>query len=258
MLNRALLKQELSLRCPAAEEIHLCLYDCIDSTNTEAKRMAADAKAPMTLLAADAQSAGRGRMGRSFYSPSATGVYFSLLYTAQAPMTSAVTVTSAAAVAVMRAVERLCGIRCSIKWVNDLYLENKKIAGILAESVSCGEQHSIVLGIGINLTTESFPEDLSFVAGSLGKELPMTREALIAEIFSQLYPYIQDATDASWLSDYRASSMVLGKRIRWSDPKGGFLEGTAEDIAPSGALIAKDDAGCLYTLSTGEITLRLC
>ena len=172
-------------------------------------------------------------------------------------MEIALSVTSAAAVAVWRAIRALTGICCHIKWVNDLYFDGKKIAGILAESAVCGETQSIVLGIGINLTTESFPEELASIAGSLGDDLRISREALIAEIFAQLYPYIQDPADHSWLEDYRAASMVLGKRIRWSDT-GGSMEGVAEEISPSGALIARDDEGKRYTLSTGEITLRLC
>ena len=111
----------------------------VDSTNLEAKRRILAGSLEASLVVADRQSAGRGRMGRSFYSPRGSGVYCTLALEANMPMERAVSLTGAAAVAVMRAIRRLTGVQTSIKWVNDLYLDEKKVCGILAESLSLPE-----------------------------------------------------------------------------------------------------------------------
>ena len=155
-------------------------------------------------------------MGRSFYSPEKTGVYFSILQTVTKPLQSAVSLTGAAAVAVMRAIRAQTGRQCQIKWVNDLYLDGKKVCGILAEALSGLEEgtQQVILGIGVNLCTEEFPEELIDKAGSLhGRET--TRVDLIASIWRELSPFLQNFEDRSWLPDYRAYSMVIGKEITW-------------------------------------------
>ena len=121
----------------------------IDSTNNEAKRMAFDGVEKPVLIIAEKQSAGRGRMGRSFYSPDGTGLYMSLLLSIDGGHHNTVGITSAAAVASVRAVRRVWGVETEIKWVNDIYLDNKKIAGILAESFFVGEKFFTVIGIGV-------------------------------------------------------------------------------------------------------------
>lgn len=232
------------------------MHSLIDSTNAEAKRLAAlDAPCP-ALIVAGAQTAGRGRMGRNFFSPADTGAYFSLLYESDADPRDAVTVTGAAAVAVMRAVRALTGILLSIKWVNDLYLGSRKVCGILAESVFCaGHQPRLILGIGVNLSTEQFPPELAEIAGSLDVQ-NVTREELIAAILSELLPFLHDPTNRSWLADYKAASMVLGRAIRWSDG-GRPEEGVALDVDDRGGLVVRSASGEVKTLASGEISLRL-
>ena len=155
------------------------VFDEIDSTNTEAKRMVADGFKADAILVAHTQTAGRGRMGRSFYSPAQTGAYFSILHTLDTPLCDAVAITSAASVAVMRAIRTLAGIQTDIKWVNDLYYNGKKICGILTEAVSAGESIHVIVGIGINLDTADFPEELKAIAGSLNAKIDTA--ALIAD-----------------------------------------------------------------------------
>ncbi len=121
------------------EQLTILSYDTLDSTNNEAKRqLAAEeiADGKMLLIAAEQQTAGRGRLGRSFYSPPDTGIYMSFVFTAAASLTDAVGITGAAAVAVARAVRSLTGKAPQIKWVNDVFLEDKKICGILTEAVT--------------------------------------------------------------------------------------------------------------------------
>ena len=234
--------------------LSLCVFDEIDSTNSEAKRMAVEGKSTPALIVAAAQSAGRGRLGRSFYSPVDTGVYFSILFDAEASMETTLSITGAASVAVMRAIRRLCGKQTAIKWVNDLYLYGKKVCGILTEAVSgLSDFPKVILGIGVNLSTEVFPPALSQKAGSLG-ESALSREALIAEIVRELWPYLQNPTDQSWLDDYRAHSCVIGKEIRWGEGEGTHT-GRAVGIDGRGALEVRLPDGSTEYLRTGEISI---
>ena len=230
----------------------------IDSTNQEAKRRILAGNLGASLVVAGRQSAGRGRMGRSFYSPEGSGVYCTLALEVHASMERAVSLTGAAAVAVMRSIRRLTGVQTAIKWVNDLYFEGKKVCGILAESLSLPEDPTrrfLVLGIGVNWYGATFPEELSDVAGSVGAE-GADRAALIAGICREIIPFLQNAEARSWLEDYRRHSCVLGKRVRWSCGDE-VAEGSAVDVDGDGALLVKTDGGELMHLRTGEISLRV-
>ena len=234
-----------------ATTVHV--FDEIDSTNTEAKRMAINGFAGDALLVAHTQTAGRGRMGRSFYSPVQTGAYFSILHTSETPLYDAVAITSAASVAVMRAIRTLMGIQTQIKWVNDLYYNQKKVCGILTEAISMGTQTHIIVGVGINLDTADFPDDLKGIAGSLGASIAPS--LLIAEIYRQINVYLQDTGNREWLADYREHSMVLGKRVTWAEA-GKTHTGVAEAIDKDGALLIRNEENGLVRLHTGEISLR--
>lgn len=241
--------------CDASGAPTLFVYEEIDSTNTEAKRMCAEGFAGRAIIAAEHQTAGRGRMGRSFYSPASTGAYFSILYTPDAPLFDAVCITSAASVAVMRAIRNLTGKQALIKWVNDLYLDGKKIAGILTEAVTVNSTSCVIVGIGINLSTERFPEELLSIAGSVGST-EVSVATLIAEVWRELKPFLEDHGDRSWLADYRTYSAVLGREISWIRD-GKERRGVACDIDTDGALLVLDEDGKEDRLSTGEISVRL-
>lgn len=232
------------------------VHRVIDSTNAEAKRMLLDGETSPILVVAESQTAGRGRMGRSFYSPDKTGAYFSIAYVAEGAPESAVTITGAASVAVMCAIRRLTGIQTRIKWVNDLYLNDRKVCGILAESILGAWEDGrprIVIGIGINLHTRSFPKELVGKAGSL--EAPkLSRAELIAAVWRELAPMLTSIEDRSWLSDYRTHSTVLGKRVGWIEGEARRV-GFAEAIDENGALIVLDETGERVRLFTGEISL---
>ena len=233
----------------------LCVrvFDEIDSTNTEAKRMVAGGFRGDALLVAHSQTAGRGRMGRSFFSPARTGAYFSILHTIQAPLCDAVAITSAASVAVMRAIRTLTGIQTEIKWVNDLYYNKKKVCGILTEAVSAEDGTHVIVGIGINLSTADFPAELSGIAGSL--DTLADASALISEIYCQIAPYLQAPNKREWLDDYRTHSIVIGKRVAWTDAQNTNM-GIAESIDEDGALLVRNEQNEIVRLHTGEISLR--
>lgn len=227
----------------------------VDSTNTYAKRLAANGE-HSALVVARAQTGGRGRMGRSFYSPADSGVYFSILHRLSVPLADAVTMTSAAAVAVMRGVRGVCGLQTEIKWVNDLYYRQKKVCGILAESLTMADGGvAVVIGIGINLRSAELPPELAEIAGTLAADGADEAE-LIAEIAGELLPSLVDPTERWWLDDYRQCSCVIGKQITWICNGNRFC-GYAEDIDENGALCVRSDTGERQRLQTGEITLRL-
>ena len=232
------------------------VYDCIDSTNSEAKRMAMQQGCDTpVLIAARAQSGGRGRMGRSFYSPSGTGAYFSILYRPTASVDAAVTVTCAASVAVLRAIRTLTGRTCGIKWVNDLYLDGKKVCGILTECQTDGASSFIIVGIGINVTTSFEETELSQIAGAIGKE-PISVSELIAEVARELLPMLESPHAREWIADYRRHSLVIGRRVAFLQ-NGEAREGTALSIDDDGALSVRLDSGEVVHLFSGEISLKM-
>lgn len=241
------------------EDISLFIYDEIDSTNTEARRyIIGGGEAPAAFIA-NSQSAGRGRVGRSFYSPSDTGIYLSLVFKAES--SDILFMTTAAAVAVHRAIHSELSVKTDIKWVNDLYLDGKKICGILAEAFYFDGSQYVIIGVGINLSTKDFPDDISSVAGSLGVS-DSHRCALCAACISELYSAalaIENGdTDrfADIIGEYRQNSMVIGKDIIYTG-QGEWRAAHAVSIDERGRLIVENADGSVSLLSSGEISLRL-
>lgn len=251
------LEREIIQNALRHRELMVCLYDMVDSTNSEARRYAESLKGEIpAIFVAEAQSAGRGRMGRSFYSPAGTGLYFSLLYSVPGGAENTVGTTCAAAVALLRAVRRTCGISAQIKWVNDLLDERgKKLAGILAESFVCGEKTFVIVGIGVNLYTDVFPEDISARAASI---LPCgnVRNALCAALADELLDLLECLPDRSFMEEYRAHSSVLGRQVRYTQ-NGTSHEGIAESVDDDGALWVRHGDGSYAKLASGEITVRV-
>ncbi len=244
----------------AQRGLSLHSYECIDSTNTEARRYAERGGGGNALFVANGQSGGRGRTGKTFYSPEGSGIYLTLLLdiTDDAPA-SVVALTSAAAVALAAACHRVCGVDCGIKWVNDIYVGGKKVCGILAESFTAHGRRFAAIGVGINLCTDSFPEDISDIAGSLveGRAQGVRRQLVLAvvEELTDIYAALR-AGNFCYMDRYRALSLVLGKEIRfWQN--GTENDGAVLSIEDSGALKVRLCDGSVVLLSSGEISLRL-
>ena len=239
-------------------------FDEIDSTNEELKRRASSGAPCGTLVAANHQSAGKGRMGRSFYSPADTGIYMSILLRPALDFSEGVLITTAASVAVCRAIERCADVSCTIKWVNDVLIGDKKVCGILTEAVMCAGSavpDNIVLGIGINITTGVFPEDIAGRAGAVSDSLPdgqrdcSLRSALTAAVYEEVMRQAEDLTSRGFMEEYRRRSDVLGKMISYGS-KDNWTKARALDIDKDGGLIVEREDGDIITLSTGEISLR--
>lgn len=222
------------------------VFEQIDSTNNEAKRAA---PAGTAVFAADMQTAGRGRLGRSFYSPAGTGVYFTIA-THLPDGADMLLSTPAAAVAAMRAVRTVTGIQTGIKWVNDLYLGGKKVCGILTEA----RGNCVYAGIGININTECFPDGLDRTAASLGRD-GISRCCLIAEVTNEFLDICGRLPDKSFMEEYRSFSILIGKEISYVSD-GIEQTAVAEDIDEDGGLVVRGRDG-VRVLRTGEVSVRL-
>lgn len=247
--NREMIKNGIP-----AEIAELRVYDELDSTNSEAKRYALSGGKTPALFVADRQTAGRGRMGRSFYSPEGVGIYMSLLLSVKESLDDTLLMTTAAAVAVRRAVYSVCGRDTDIKWVNDLYLDGKKVCGILCELL--GNEKMMIVGVGINLSTSDLPLEIAEIAGSLGVVGENVREVLCAECASELYRIWRELPSDTFSEEYRKHSLVLGKEISYTQ-NGETCFGTAADIDSKGRLHVTDRNGDTHILASGEISVRL-
>jgi BirA family biotin operon repressor/biotin-[acetyl-CoA-carboxylase] ligase len=216
--------------------VHLRLTD---STNERAKELALSGALHGTIVTADEQSAGRGRQGRVWTAPPRSAVLMSLVTRRLTP-----TLPLAAAVAICDALP----IRCEIKWPNDIWLDRRKLAGILVEGRP--QEGWAVLGIGLNVTTESFPPELAEIATSLrmaGVELDP--EAVLAALLGSLDEWLE-APAEDVLAAWSERDALRGGRVRWTDG-----EGTAAGIDASGALVVETDKGRV-TLDAGEVHLQ--
>lgn len=224
----------------------------VDSTNIYAKKMVKDKVNGPVLVLAEAQTNGRGRMGRSFYSPNGSGLYMSYAYKVTDNVADSVVVTALTAVAVVTAIEELTDKKPKIKWVNDIYIDNKKICGILAEAVT-GKQTDIIIGIGINVTTKSFPDEIKDIASSISVNID--RNLLAVTVIKHLTVLLEKIKDRAFIEKYREKSLVLGKTVEFKKD-GKVIEGRAVDIDNNGGLIV-EAKGSITVLNTGEISLKL-
>ena len=245
-LEQGLAHLPLVLRC----------YDVTDSTNTRAKQFVLDGGRGAAVFVANSQTQGRGRRGRSFYSPEETGVYLSLLLPVKGSLSDAVLLTSGAAVATARAIWECTRIQVGIKWVNDLYYRGRKVCGILAESFLWEGERYVILGVGINLNTVDFPHELKNIAGSLTEGADGDRVPLTACLIEHLYEMMTVWEPKDWMEEYRSRSTVIGQPVTyWID--GTEYRGQAVAIEDDGALLVICEDGRRERLTSGEITLRM-
>lgn len=238
----------------------LYVLDTVDSTNNYVKKLAAEGESEGTLVVAKHQSAGRGRMGREFVSQKDTGVYFSLLLRPTLCIDEALLLTSAAAVAVCRAVDALAKVRTEIKWVNDVYLGGKKLCGILTEAASgfeSGGVEYVVVGIGINVANVPLDETIKSIATSISDNTDkrINSSELIACVVNELEKIYKNIGTREFMSEYRERSCVIGKRVN-AIRAGVSREVYAEGIDDDGALIVINENGQREHISSGEVSIR--
>ncbi len=238
---------------PSSDTMEIRYFDTLPSTSKTAAEAAKEGAGHLYTVVAATQTAGRGRLQRRFHSPSG-GLYFStVLRTALTPAQYGA-VTPFAAVAVARAVCRVCGVQPEIKWVNDLLLRGKKICGILAESgVDTSGEPYIILGIGINTGDTAFPPELQEIADNVPCR---DKDALLRTVLAELEHVEEEILRGTWLTEYRAHSAILGREVLVIEGEARRLV-TALDILENGALLILESDGRQVPLCGGEISLRL-
>lgn len=237
-------------------------FDTIDSTNTKAQELAEKGYPSGTLVVADKQESGKGRRGRSWVSPSGTGIFMTLMIKPDINPNNASMLTLVAALAVAKAITSVTDEEAMIKWPNDIVVNGKKVCGILTEmNAQFDYINHIVVGIGINVHNESFPEEISQMASSLmieagGKRFH--RAQIIAETmsyFEQYYDTFLKTQDLSALvREYDKLLVNRNKSVRVLDPKEPF-DGKAMGITPKGELIV-DTWESRKLVSSGEVSVR--
>ena len=236
----------------------ITVYPTLPSTNTTLHCLAKEGAAEGTVILAEEQTAGRGRLQRSFASPQGAGLYMSLLLRRPLPLPILPLLTPYAALVTAHAVEATADVKVKIKWVNDLWINEKKIAGILTEGgfTTKGEVDFAVVGIGVNLLPNALPAQLAPIAAAIGDfATPPKREVLAAAIIRSFFDELPTLTDKSFLEEYRSRSLVLGRRVT-ATVGSAVLTGIASSVRDDGALLLKTSEGEV-ALSAGEVSIKM-
>lgn len=239
------------------------LYDTVTSTNIIAHELALNGCPEGTTVIADTQTAGRGRLGRTFYSPQSCGIYMSIVLRPDIPLSEASDITTCAAASTAVSIEQISGKKVSIKWVNDIFLNFRKVCGILTESVLSGTRETpefCILGIGINVTQPdgNFPEELSNIAASIfsrSEYSPELHNKLASDVISRFFSYYGDINHKSYMQEYRSRSMLIGRRVVF-DYHGERVEALVKGIDDSAHLLVQKNDGSSLALSSGEVSVR--
>ena len=241
-------------------DVQILTFDSSPSTNAEAMtRLMNGTLSHGALIVADEQTNGRGRMGKSFFSPK-KGIYMSVCLSKSIErMQDVMVITPAAAVAVRSAINKLTGIDAKIKWVNDIYIGKKKVCGILTQAdidFESGKAGTFIIGIGINFVEQNFPEDIKDKACALFASRPtITRSQLISEIYDNLMELTADLTERSFMLDYKRNSLVMDKEICYVY-NGEDKRGRVIDIDLDGSLSVREVDGGVRKLTCGEISIK--
>ena len=279
VLSQAVLEYELAQAFPDFSHSHIETFETIDSTNTYAKKLAAQdsVKYHQAIIAAETQTAGRGRIGRTFESPAGTGVYLSLIITPKGGITQPALITASAAVAVCRAIKILYDVQPAIKWINDIYVQNdgalKKAVGILTEGITnfeTGLIESAVIGIGVNIkpSADIKKSPVKDIAGFVTRapridDAPEntsspSRARLIAQIAGEVFK-ILDEPLATIICEYKSLMFMLGQTLVVHPLIGDDLTSytaKAIDIDENAGLVVELPDGTKKTLSSGEVTMH--
>ncbi|MDD2495463.1 MAG: biotin--[acetyl-CoA-carboxylase] ligase [Tissierellia bacterium] len=245
------------------KKLKIEVFKTLESTNTLLKNIAAKGEDEGKVIIAEEQTSGRGRFGRTFYSPANTGIYMSILLKPNFSAQESLYVTTSAAVAVAEAIEKVSGCEAKIKWVNDIYCNDKKVCGILTEAsfnIENGMLDYVVLGIGLNVINpkEDFPDDIKNIASSIFNVETYTgglRIKLVADILNNFWYYYENIKERTFLKKYKKRSLIIGKEINVissSRSKKAFVL----DIDDECRLIVKWEDGSIEAISSGEVSIR--
>ena len=257
ILEELKLKRKLN---KLSKDLSIKVYKKIDSTNTRAKIFAENKIGTNAVFIANEQTAGRGRLGRSFVSNKNKGLYLSILLNKALPPEFATSLTTYMAVVASRAIYSLSGITPDIKWVNDLYLGGKKCAGILTEGKASESGDTLdyaVVGIGINLCKQDFPDEVKAIATTLEDECKkrVNRCDLAALIVKEFFEGIHLVGSLEIAEEYKSRSFLIGKQVTVIKPTLEY-EATVKNVTDKCELLLTLDDGKEEILSTGEVSVR--
>lgn len=247
---------------PQAALTAIDVRESVTSTNTVLKELAEQGGREGMVVIAHRQTQGKGRLGRSFYSPRGGGLYMSILLRPAFPAEEALSITTAAAVAVARAIDEVTGDRALIKWVNDVYFHGRKVCGILTEAsvdFETGGLQYAVLGMGTNLTPPEggFPPEAAQVAGALFPENapPGARTQLAAAILNHFFTYYKAMPQRTYMDEYRSRSLLTGMGINFMEGST-QREGTVLGIDSQARLLVKLPNGTQRCFGAGEVNIQ--
>ncbi|MBQ8210155.1 MAG: biotin--[Clostridia bacterium] len=235
--------------------------DCVTSTNTVLKQRAENGEKEGLLLVASEQTAGKGRLGRSFSSQKGTGIYFSLLLRPDLRPADSLLITTCAAVAAAKAIEEVSVKPTAIKWVNDIYMNDRKVAGILTEAsfdMQKGRLAYAVLGIGINICFDEIPDEIKDIAGAVfdkNEIVPDAASKIVGKTVDNFMYEYRTLTSKNFLSFYRERDYLENQRIKVIKPTG-EREAVANGIDDDFRLLVTYDDGTREYLSTGEVSAK--
>lgn len=264
VISRSILSELIEKNCD------IRVFEVVDSTNSYAKEVHVSNK-PLVVVANE-QTKGRGRLGREFYSPSSKGIYMTIAFEPDFEIDKAMLITTLTAVAVCHAFEEVIGVEPKIKWVNDIYMDNKKVCGILTEAQSnskLGAIDKMIVGIGINCFVQDFPDSIKDHATYIkNPQKDFDRNALIAAVTNNFFQLVENFDPQKLLRDYKSRSMILGQPIliygtsQSALPENGGrgIKARAIDIDENGGLVVEYLEGAMKlqkeTITSGEVTIR--
>jgi len=238
------------------------ILDSVDSTNTLAKLRAKEGADEGYIVIASHQTAGRGRLGRSFSSPDGTGIYMSIILKPALSPEKTVLITTAAAVAVSQAIEELSGKQTQIKWVNDILISGKKVCGILTEGSIDPQSKNLdfaVLGIGINVfrPKNDFCDEIKDIAGAVfDKYNEEIKTNLILKIIENFFYYYKVIEEKTFFDYYKEKCFVIGKKVNIIKNGKIISNGEVLDLTHDFSLMIRKESGETEKLSSGEISIR--
>ena len=243
------------------KDITIKYFDEIDSTNKQAKIDAPTIKDERTIYVTGYQTGGYGRFSRNFVGEKGGGIYISIILKPSKALDVIPLITIKTAVAAKRAIDKFAGTDVKIKWINDLFLNGKKISGILTEGVTdyeSGNISTIIIGIGINFCIEKFPKELEKIAGSIFDKKPdsITKNQLIGEFINNFFSLYDEPNNKKIIDEYREGLFVLEKEVVFVKNNEEY-KGIAKDVTENGELIVETKDKEKMILNSGEISIKL-
>lgn len=237
------------------------IYDSVDSTNIRMKELAENNDSEWTVIISGSQTMGKGRLGRTFFSPSDTGIYMTILLRPSFSIEDTIKVTTAMATAVSEAIENISGEKTDIKWVNDIYIYDKKVSGILTESSFDAKTNLLkyaFVGVGINVYApdNDFPDDIKNIAGYVFSERKEDiRNRIIAEILDRFSEYYNSIEQNTYFDNYKKRLLWIGEKINIISSSG-IIPATLKGIDNNCRLIVSYEDNTEGIVSSGEISIR--